>query len=116
MSNLNQLHAALRFCRREHSQLRISQLELLLSAAVRPGQTQTELAADCNLTLSAVSRAVDVLGTSGRRDAKSSARMAWIETKRNPDDDRHLQVYLTQSGREFVSLIEAIIYGSPIQS
>ena len=116
MSNLSQLHAAMRFCRREHSQLRVSQLELLLSAAVKPGQTQTELATDCGLTLSAVSRAVDVLGSSGRRDNKSSARMSWIETKRNPDDDRHLQVHLTQSGREFVSLLEVIIYGSPVPS
>jgi DNA-binding MarR family transcriptional regulator len=114
MSDLSKLHAGLLFCLHQHSQLRISQLHLLLTVALKPGQTQTELAVACDLTLSAVSRAMDVLGSSGRRDKISSARMGWVETRRNPDDDRILQVYLTKKGQEFVSLLEAMIYGSSI--
>ena len=106
----------MRFCRRERVQLRASQLEFLLSVALKPGQTQTELATDCGVTLSAISRAMDVLGSSGRRDSRSAARMGWVETRKDPDDDRVQLVHLTQSGREFVSLLETICYGSPIHS
>lgn len=114
MSELSKLHAGLRFCLHQHSQLRISQLDLILTVAIKPGQTQTELAESCDLTLSAVSRAMDVLGTAGRRDKISSARMGWVETRRNPLDDRILQVYLTKKGNDFVSLLESICYGSSL--
>ena len=114
MSDLSKLHAGLLFCLHQHPQLRISQLHMLLTIALKPGQTQTELAVACDLTLSAVSRAMDVLGSSGRRDKISSARMGWVETRRNQDDDRILQVYLTKKGHEFVSLLEAMVYGSSI--
>ena len=114
MSDLSKLHSGLLFCLHQHSQLRISQLHLLLTVALKPGQTQTELATACDLTLSAVSRAMDVLGTTGRRDKISSARMGWVETRRNADDDRILQVYLTKKGHEFVSLLEAVVYGGSV--
>lgn len=116
MKPATNLQAALRFCRRQHPQLRVSQLELLLAIQARPGCTQTELATECDLTLSAVSRAVDVLGHKGRRDSFSQVCLGWIETKRNPDDERILQVYLTPKGNDFVSTFEALIHGSPIQS
>jgi len=114
MSDLSMLHAAMRYCRTIHAQLRASQLELLLAVYLKPGQTQSELAAECDMTLSAVSRAMDVLGTTGRRDNLSKARMGWVETRRNPSDDRILQVYLTKKGTDFVSLLETIAYGSPL--
>lgn len=114
MSNLSKLHAAMRFCRREHPQLRASQLELLLAIQLKPGQTQSELATDCSLTLSAVSRAVDVMGSKGRTDNKGTVAMAWLETRGNPHDDRIKQVYLTQKGSEFLHLLEMITYGSAV--
>jgi DNA-binding MarR family transcriptional regulator len=80
---------------------------------IKPGMTQTELGIECNLTLAAISRAVDVLGTRGRRDGLSST-LGLIETKRNPDDDRILQVYLTPKGEQFVSLLEAMNNGSQV--
>lgn len=82
---------------------------------MKPGMTQTELANQLDITLSAVSRAVDVLGKSGRKDKRSAAKFDWIESRRNPDDDRILQVYLTQKGLDFVSTLELLIYGSSIQ-
>lgn len=112
MANLTKLQAAMRYCRRQHPQLRISQLELLLAIHARPGCTQSELAAECDLTLSAVSRAVDVLGKSGRRDRLSEVRLEWIRTQRNPDDDRVIQVFLTPKGTDFVTTMEALCYGS----
>ncbi len=114
MSNLSKLHAAMRFCRREHAQLRASQLELLLAIALKPGQTQSELATDCSLTLSAVSRAVDVLGSKGRSDQISNATMHWIETRDNPHDERIKQVYLTKKGTDFLHLLEMISYGGTV--
>lgn len=115
MEALRNLHAAMRFCRRTHPQLRASQIELLLQVYLKPGMTQSELASEVDLTLSAVSRAVDVLGKSGRRDGRSKAQMEWIETRRNPDDDRILQVFITQKGRDFVSTLEHLIYGRSVQ-
>lgn len=112
MQRLLDLRAALRLARTLHPQLRISQLELLLLVCLKPGMTQSELALETDLSLSAVSRAVDVLGRSGRRDNKSSAKLDWIETRRNPDDDRVLQVFPTPKGRDFVSTLEHLTYGS----
>lgn len=114
MSDVSALHAAMRYCRRQHPQLRVSQLELILSVFQKPGQTQSELALECDLSLSAVSKAVDVLGSTGRRDKLSAARLGWLETKRNPDDDRVQQVYLTTTGVDFVTLLMRIIHGSPV--
>ena len=114
MRNIRDLLAALRLARGMHPQLRVSQLELLLLVYSRPGMTQTEIAEETDLTLSAISRAVDVLGTSGRRDNRSTAKLDWIETRRNPDDDRVLQVFITPKGRDFVLTLEHLTYGSPI--
>lgn len=114
MRNIRDLLAALRLARSMHPQLRVSQLELLLLVYSRPGMTQTEIAEETDLTLSAISRAVDVLGTSGRRDNRSAAKLDWIETRRNPDDDRVLQVFITPKGRNFVQTLEHLTYGSSI--
>lgn len=114
MRNIRDLLAALRLARSLHPQLRASQLELLLLVYLKPGMSQSELAMEADLTLSAVSRAVDVLGTTGRRDKKSGAKLDWIETRRNPDDDRILQVFITPKGRNFVQTLEHLTYGSPI--
>jgi DNA-binding MarR family transcriptional regulator len=114
MSSSDHLLTALRFCRRQHSQIRASQLELLIAVYLKPGRTQSELAIACDMSLSAVSKAVDVLGTSGRKDKLSNARLGWLEIKRNPDDDRMALVHLTKAGEDFVKLFEAILYGSSI--
>jgi DNA-binding MarR family transcriptional regulator len=92
---------AARYCRQANPFLRASQLDLLLTIALKEGQTLTELGEDCDLSISAVSRALDVLGKAGRRDGKSSS-YGWVEGRRNPDDDRILQLYLTPKGRHLI--------------
>lgn len=77
--------------------------------------TQSDLAKACNLSLSAVSKSVDALGLAGRRDKQSSAKMGWVEVRRNPNDDRSRHVYLTQQGINFVNTLEALIYDRSIQ-
>jgi hypothetical protein len=89
----------------QHSQLRLSQLALLLRIAEKEGQTQTELANESGLSTSAISRAVDVLGLDGRRDKTSTARMGWIEARGDINDDRTKQVFLTAKGRHLVQLL-----------
>jgi len=113
MQKLSNLRDGLRLCRRVSPQMRASQIDFLLTVALAPGRTQTELAAQCDLTLAAVSRAVDVLGKEGRRDGVSG-KLGLIETRRNPDDDRILQVFLTPSGEQFVSLMESLVYGGTL--
>ena len=102
---LSALQGACEFLLMQHSQLRVSQLALVLKVAQKEGQTQTELADQCGLTLSAISRALDVLGSSGRKDKISTARMGWLEARENKDDDRIKQVHLTQKGRVFVDFL-----------
>lgn len=114
MSKLSAFRDAIRLCRRASPQIRASQIDLLISVALKPGSTQTELAVECDLTLAAISRAVDVMGSSGRRDGMSG-RMGLIETRRNPDDDRVLQVFLTPAGEQFVSLLLSLNYGGSLQ-
>jgi len=113
MSRLAQLRDGIRLCRRASAQIRASQIDLLLTVAIPPGKTQTELAIETDLTLAAISRAVDVLGKDGRRD-KLSSKLGLIEARRNKDDDRILQVYLTPAGEQFVSLLETLSYGGAL--
>jgi DNA-binding MarR family transcriptional regulator len=108
------LRDAMRLCKSISFTIRASQIELLLSVSLKPGSTQTELANECGVTLAAISRAVDVLGSGGRRDGVSG-KLGLIEARRNPDDDRTLHVYLTTKGEQFVTLLEAMTYGSSIQ-
>ena len=113
---LNKLRHAFKLCRQLGAQIRVSQIDLLLTIAAKPGSTQTQLARECNLTLAAVSRAVDVLGKTGRRDGGSSGKLGFIEARRDPKDDRHLLVYLTPDGEQFVSLLLEMGYGNQLES
>jgi DNA-binding MarR family transcriptional regulator len=108
MSDLSGLMALSRLCCALHSQMRLSQLTILLAIAEQPGRSQTEIAAEAGLSVAAISRAVDVLGSTGRRDGKGPA-LGLIEAVINPDDDRHLLLHLTPRGRTFLrSLLDAV--------
>ena len=112
---LNKLLHSFKLCRQLGAQVRISQAELILTVAAKPGLTQTQLSRECNLTLAAVSRAVDVLGKTGRRGGGSTGKLGFIEARKDPNDDRHLLVYLTPAGEQFVSLLMEITYGSHME-
>ena len=94
-----------------HPQLRVTQVEFLLTIAMKPGRSQSELAIECGYTLAAVSRLVDTLGTSGRRDGKGGA-LGLIQARPDPKDDRLLLISLTQKGKNLVDLLEELTYGS----
>ena len=92
-----------------HEQLRPRQLVLLAQVADEPGLTQTELADRVGLTTSALSRNLDALGLDGRRD-KDRPGLGWIESKSNPDDDRHKRTYITEEGQRVLSLLLAVLW------
>ena len=73
MDSLQALRGGLRLFRAVSPQIRASQIDMLLTIAMQPGISQTELAIECDVTLSAVSRAVDVFSSAGRRDGKGQA-------------------------------------------
>jgi DNA-binding MarR family transcriptional regulator len=84
-------------------------MDLLLAIAAKEGQSQTDLALACDLTLAAISRAIDALGTSGRRDGKGG-KLGLIRTQRDPQDDRFVLVYLTEKGRNMLQTLANIVY------
>jgi DNA-binding MarR family transcriptional regulator len=109
MNRLTNLRKLTVFLRSLHPQLRVSQLDLLLAVAKKEGQSQTDLAINCGLTLAAVSRAIDALGTSGRRDGKG-ARLGLLKAERDPSDDRFVLVFLTDKGRQILLTCANLVY------
>ena len=97
------------FLRALHPQLRVSQLDLLLAVAEKEGQSQTDLAANCQLTLAAVSRALDSLGSSGRRDAKGK-KLGLLRSEHDINDDRYVLVYLSDKGRATLETCANLVY------
>jgi DNA-binding MarR family transcriptional regulator len=100
------LRLLMQLARVHHSQIRASQLELLLTVWLHPGLTQTELADELGLTTSAISRSVDVLGSAGRKDGKSTARLGLLTADLLADDgindQRAKHVRLTAAGERLV--------------
>jgi DNA-binding MarR family transcriptional regulator len=110
MRNLESLVRTMQLLKQVHPQLRVAQVEFLLTVAMKPDCSQTELAVECGYTLAAVSRLVDTLGTTGRRDGKGGA-LGLIQARENPKDDRLMLISLTQKGKNLVDLIEELTYG-----
>jgi hypothetical protein len=109
VNNWKTLRQAIMFLRTLHPQLRVSQVDILLAVGQKEGQSQTELAENCDLTIAAISRAVDAMGTSGRRDGRGS-RLGLIRVERDPNDDRYLLVFLTDKGRQVLSTLTTLAY------
>lgn len=84
---------------------------MLITIHLCPGINQTDLAIECDLTLSAVSRAVDVFSSSGRRDGKGGA-LGLLEGKRIQGDDRSISLHLTAKGRQLIQLLQEMNSGS----
>ena len=81
--------------------LRLSQLKLLLLLEKHQPITQTELSLLTGLTQGAISRAVDVLGTSGRRDGKGTS-LGLLHILLDPEDDRVKLISLTVKGKRLM--------------
>ena len=94
-----------------HPQLRVAQVEFLLTVALNPGRSQSELAVECGYTLAAVSRLVDTMGETGRRDGKGGA-LGLIQARPDAKDDRLLLVTLTSRGKQLIKLLEELTGGS----
>ena len=92
-----------------HPQMRFSQWAFLLAVRIKPGSTLTELARELDCTLAAVSRAVDVFGKKGKRDRDLA--LGFVETKRDPSDDRIQTVHLTKRGEQFLDVIQEALNG-----
>ena len=103
MSSIQRFLQAVRLLRRIGPQLRASQIDLFLAVAVNPGRSQTELARDCALTPAAVSRQVDVLGVTGRKD-DIGGKAGLLCIKRDPLDDRNLAC-LSNARRRAICII-----------
>ena len=107
MKSTQRLMGVARVCISVHPQLRMTQLLTLLAVAEKPGRTQTEVAQEVGLSLSAVSLSVDVLGTRGRKGKKGAPGLGWIEAVADPGDDRNPLVFLLPKGRVLVRELEA---------
>ena len=92
-------------------QMRVSQLAFLKAIALKPGSTQTELCQELGLTMSAISRNVDVFG-SGKAKSERHKSFGLIKAERDLDDERHILIYLTDKGRIFLDLILETTYGN----
>jgi DNA-binding MarR family transcriptional regulator len=84
--------------------LRLSQLKLLLLLEKHQPITQTELSTLMGLTPAAISRAVDVLGTSGRRDGAGPV-LGLLHGLLDPNDDRVKLLSLTAKGKRLMGVI-----------
>jgi DNA-binding MarR family transcriptional regulator len=112
VSPLNHIHQTLNACKFfafAHPQFRTSQWRFLLTVANEPGLTQTEVAQRLDVTLAAVSRAIDTMGPKGRKDRTNNGKH-WVETRRDPEDDRNLLVFITPAGLSFLEQIEEHLY------
>jgi len=107
------MRGGLRLFRAISPQIRASQIDMLLTIAMSPGISQTELAIECDVTLSAVSRAVDVMSMAGRRDGKGQA-LGLITATRMQGDDRTICVQLTPKGIQLIDLYRQVTYGGAL--
>ena len=105
MKDLESIRGGLRLWRAISPQIRASQIDMLLTIALNPGISQTELANECDVTLSAASRMVDVMSTTGRRDGKGQA-LGLVIAERATGNDRTIVLRLSSKGTQMVSLYQ----------
>ena len=103
----------MRVLRQLSPQIRASQIDLLLTIYQQPGINQRDLAIECDVTTSTVSRAVDVFSESGRRDGKGGA-LGICYAESCPDDDRLNRIFMTTKGQQIIKLLLDVIYGSSL--
>jgi DNA-binding MarR family transcriptional regulator len=105
MKDLESIRGGLRLWRAISPQIRASQIDMLLTIALNPGVSQTELSNQCDIGLSAVSRMVDVMSTAGRRDGKGQA-LGLVIAERAIEDDRTVVLRLSSKGTQLIALYQ----------
>lgn len=88
---------------------RVSQVMALADLYLNPGETQNELAEHLGFTVSGVSRLVDVLSDSGRRD-RDTQGLDLITASYVDDDHRIRTLELTQRGERLLEVACSILY------
>lgn len=111
IANLDRMYAGLEIATLKFPQIRASQLLFLAAVAKSPSCTQTELCQKLGVTMSAVSRNVDVFG-SGKSKSERHKSFGLIEAKRDLDDERLILLSLTDKGHNFLKLVLEASYGN----
>ena len=103
MKSLESIRGGLRLFRVLSPQIRASQIDMLLTIALNPGISQTELATECDLTLSGISRGKRGMTTQGRSDGKGGALGLIVETR---VDGRTIVLELSDKGKKLIALYQ----------
>jgi DNA-binding MarR family transcriptional regulator len=86
----------------QYPDLTVRQLIFLQTVDAKPGLSQTEICQELNVTLSAVSRSIDVWG-SGPIKTERHKSYGLVKAVRDIEDDRLILIYLTAKGRQFLA-------------
>ena len=90
-------------------QFRYSQMAFLLAIEAKPGISHSELAAELGVTVSALSRNVDVFGSQTGRQARQHNH-GLVEIFKESTDDRVKAIYLTAKGQKFLQTYRGFLY------
>ena len=98
---LDDLQAFCEAATKDHPQIRVSQIRFLVAVAQYSPQgiTMTALANEMGVTLAAISRAVDVFGTAGRRDKEGKG---YVRVILDFNDDRTRTLQITDAGLDYL--------------
>lgn len=102
------LQDAIKLCLARYPLMTLAQLDLLLTIALKPGCSQSEIADSVNQSLSSVSRALRVL-SKGRKETVNKTALGFIRQERNLDDERIVQAYLTEDGERFIKVLSDLL-------
>lgn len=108
-TSTHSLLQACRLLRQLSSQVRVSQVELLLLVADQPGRSLSHYAQQADLSLSGVSRFVDVFGSTGRRDGRGTQPLGLLFASSEAADDRTVLLDLTPKGERFLALLSQVM-------
>ena len=115
--NVTRLLSFCQLVEERHSRLSFTQMRVLLTLCTvgEVGITMTRLAGLIGVSVSAVSRQVDVLGNAGRIDEVTGKRYAYkscgfVRRFECPDDYKAVRVALSEQGQAYMDSIEEMIW------
>ena len=115
--NVSRLLGFCQLVEERHSRLSFTQMRVLLTLCTvgEVGITMTKLANELGVSVSAVSRQVDVLGNAGRIDEVTGRRYAskscgLVRRFECPEDYKAVRVALSEQGQAYMDSIEEMIW------